>query len=146
MNRSVSERQWIIYRQLRSNLQCLMLFRELQWTACHLSIQVSCQHRETAHKSHMQQTILVAVVCTPSCVNGDCTDRNNCTCDEGWFGATCKEKEEEPGMSENTPMIVDMSFYHHALHKAYHVAPLNPLRLLSIQVSKRVQAKQAQLE
>lgn len=34
------------------------------------------------------------VTCTSECVNGECTDRDTCTCDKGWTGATCDKKRQ----------------------------------------------------
>ncbi|CAL4066781.1 unnamed protein product, partial [Meganyctiphanes norvegica] len=35
-------------------------------------------------------------VCDPTCVNGDCTLSNTCTCHEGFFGDTCNEAACDP--------------------------------------------------
>ena len=35
---------------------------------------------------------LSAVECSQGCVNGECTDRDQCSCDDGWTGASCNEQ------------------------------------------------------
>jgi hypothetical protein len=34
---------------------------------------------------------LPAVECSSGCVNGECTDRDQCTCDDDWMGVSCNE-------------------------------------------------------
>ena len=36
----------------------------------------------------------MAVVCTSECINGECTDRDTCTCNEGWTGQTCDKEQQ----------------------------------------------------
>ena len=35
-------------------------------------------------------SVFVAI-CTAGCVNGNCTEPNNCTCENGWKGVDCNK-------------------------------------------------------
>ena len=35
------------------------------------------------------ESVCLAAICSPSCVNGVCSNPNTCTCNSGWNGSTC---------------------------------------------------------
>ena len=53
----------------------------------------------------------LAVVCTSECINGECTDRDTCTCNDGWTGETCdKEQQGKLGIFTIYILIVSLFF------------------------------------
>ena len=50
---------------------------------------------------------LLAVTCTPECVNGDCTDRDQCTCNSGWTGEAC-DKEQQGKLGIHSSLYLSM--------------------------------------
>ena len=49
-------------------------------------------HKDTSVMS-AYYTVLYTAICSPPCVNGECTAPDTCVCTEGWDGSTCDQGE-----------------------------------------------------
>ena len=52
-------------------------------------VNIDCVNQPTSNLSNVVYDITNTVICSPPCVNGNCTDNGICYCESGWTGFAC---------------------------------------------------------